>query len=63
VSIFFFCSSFVLAYGPPQKAHAGNSDAAFAGLPNSIVRRPIGLFLPILPVFIASFIAVYLQIL
>jgi peptidoglycan/LPS O-acetylase OafA/YrhL len=62
VAIFFICSGFALAYGPLKKAHAGDSTAALAGLPGSTVRRPIRLFLPVLPVFIATSIAVWLQI-
>jgi peptidoglycan/LPS O-acetylase OafA/YrhL len=62
VALFFILSGFVLAYGPLKKCHADNSSAAIAALPASVARRPIRLFLPALPSFIAMAIAIYLQL-
>ena len=62
VAIFFVISGFALSYGPLKQIYAGNSSAAISGLPSSVFRRPIRLFLPILPVLILSSIMIRLQI-
>jgi peptidoglycan/LPS O-acetylase OafA/YrhL len=62
VCIFFVLSGFVLSYGPLKKAHADNALAAIAGVPGSVVRRPIRLFMPALPILLVTAIATYLQI-
>lgn len=58
VALFFVISGFALTYGPLKRIHAGNSDAALAAMPSSIFRRPIRLFLPILPVYVISWILI-----
>jgi peptidoglycan/LPS O-acetylase OafA/YrhL len=62
VAIFFVLSGFVLSYGPLRKVYDDNSSGAIAGLPGSVVRRPIRLFLPALPSFLFTAIATYMQI-
>lgn len=61
VALFFVISGFALSYGSLKKIHAGNPDAAILAMPSNIFRRPIRLFLPILPVYIVSMIAVQAQ--
>jgi len=58
VALFFVISGFSLSYGPLRKIYAGNAEAAIAGMPSSIFRRPIRLFLPVVPVFVVSWILI-----
>lgn len=58
VALFFVISGFALSYGCLRKIHAGNAEAAIAAMPSSIVRRPIRLFLPILAVYVLSWILI-----
>lgn len=58
VTLFFVISGFALTYGPLRKIHAGNPEAAIASMPSSIFRRPIRLFLPILPLYMFSWILI-----
>ncbi|KAF3800768.1 hypothetical protein GCG54_00007027 [Colletotrichum gloeosporioides] len=61
VSVFFVISGFALTYGPLKKSHHGQSEAAIGSLPSSIFRRPIRLFLPVVPVLIMVVILIQLQ--
>ncbi|PSS03247.1 acyltransferase 3 [Coniella lustricola] len=58
VTLFFVISGFALTFGPLRKIHAGNPEAAIASMPSSIFRRPIRLFLPILPVYAFSWVLI-----
>jgi hypothetical protein len=58
VALFFVISGFSLSYSPLRKIYAGNAEAAIAGMPSSIFRRPIRLFLPVVPVFVVSWILI-----
>jgi peptidoglycan/LPS O-acetylase OafA/YrhL len=54
VAIFFILSGFVLSYGPLKRVHSGQADQAVVGLSSSLLRRPVRLFLPVLPVLLVS---------
>jgi peptidoglycan/LPS O-acetylase OafA/YrhL len=62
VAIFYVLSGFVLAYSPLKKAHAGNETAAIGSLPKALVRRPIRLFLPVLPIALGTGLLIWLQL-
>ncbi|KAM3556771.1 hypothetical protein ARSEF4850_005388 [Beauveria asiatica] len=52
VALFFAISGFGLAYGPLDRIYRGDADAAVGGLPSSLFRRPLRLFLPAVPVVV-----------
>ncbi|KAK2038687.1 acyltransferase [Colletotrichum somersetense] len=54
VSIFFVLSGFALTYSPLRKCHAGQAADAIAALPSSVVRRPFRLFMPVVPILVAT---------
>lgn len=54
VHIFFVLSGFALSYGFLVKSHAEQYDKALSGLPSSLFRRPIRLFLPLLPIILIT---------
>lgn len=58
VALFFVISGFALSYGSLRKIYAGNAEAAIAAMPSSVLRRPIRLFLPIVPVYALSYILI-----
>ncbi|KAF6828307.1 hard surface-induced protein [Colletotrichum plurivorum] len=61
VAIFFVISGFALTYGPLRKSHAGAPADAIGGLPSSVFRRPFRLFLPVIPVLIATDLMIRLE--
>ncbi|OBR16320.1 Hard surface-induced protein [Colletotrichum higginsianum IMI 349063] len=52
VTVFFVISGFALSYGPLKKMHQGRADDAIGNIPSSLFRRPLRLFLPVLPVLV-----------
>ncbi|OHE96568.1 acyltransferase [Colletotrichum orchidophilum] len=54
VCIFFVISGFALTYGPLKKAHSGQVETSVGTLPSSVFRRPIRLFLPVVPVIFVT---------
>ncbi|TDZ67767.1 hypothetical protein CTRI78_v002656 [Colletotrichum trifolii] len=56
VAIFFVISGFALTYGPLKKTYSGpdGPEKAIASLPSSVFRRAFRLFIPIVPVLIAT---------
>ena len=62
VAIFFVISGFALTYGPLGHAHAGRVDDVLAHLPSSVFRRPLRLFLPIVPVITVSLLLIQCQL-
>lgn len=64
VALFFVISGFALSYSALQKIHSGKAEAAIAAMPSAILRRPIRLYLPLVPVYALSWILIqYVHIL
>ena len=62
VAIFFVISGFALTYSPLEKMHANNHGAALESLPSSVFRRPVRLFIPILPVLLISGLMIQMRV-
>jgi peptidoglycan/LPS O-acetylase OafA/YrhL len=65
VTIFFVLSGFALAFGPLKKSYtngAAGVQSAIAAIPGNVVRRPVRLFLPALPIFIITPFFVYFHL-
>ncbi|KAJ0165688.1 hypothetical protein CTA2_10362 [Colletotrichum tanaceti] len=52
VTVFFVISGFALSYGPLKRMHQGRPDDAIGTVPSSLFRRPLRLFLPIVPILV-----------
>ncbi|KAF9878153.1 acyltransferase [Colletotrichum karsti] len=61
VCVFFVISGFALTYGPLKKIYAKQNDAAISSFPSSIFRRPIRLFLPVVPVLMMTIFSINIQ--
>jgi peptidoglycan/LPS O-acetylase OafA/YrhL len=62
VTIFFVLSGFALAFGPLKKSYTQGAEgvrSALAAIPGNVVRRPVRLFLPALPIFLVTPFFVY----